>query len=386
MLFDWLVVGQVMPMNPASSVRGPKYVTKRGKTPVLSSDDARRLLDSIPLTRRVKDENGNREVPNLVGLRDRALIGTMVYSFARVSAVCGMRVDDYYQNGKRFWIRLHEKGGKHHEVPAHHNAEAYIDAYLKAVGIGAEPGTPLFRSFRGRSGEITEDGVTRTDVFRMVKRRAKDAGLSATTCCHTFRATGITAYLVLTVLVALGLILSHPVNQSTWKLSKRLFPWHENLFVFVVSFVVAHVVALILDPYADVSVVGAFVPGLSGYRTVPVAVGSVALYALLLTGLTARYTKALPSGWWLKLHRLSLGVFLLSWAHGMLAGTDSGALRWLYVATGLVVIAAAAYRYWVAKKRRPTFSTSLPDTRPSIHAAGTPDPRVSTLVPEEPTR
>jgi len=195
MLFDWLVVGQVMPMNPAASVRGPKYVTKRGKTPVLSADDARRLLDSIPLTRRVRDEHGEREVPNLVGLRDRALIGTMVYSFARVSAVCGMRVDDYYQNGKRYWIRLHEKGGKHHEVPAHHNAESYIDAYLKAAGIGAEPGTPLFRSFRGRSGEITEFAVTRTDVFRMVKRRAKDAGLSATTCCHTFRATGITAYL-----------------------------------------------------------------------------------------------------------------------------------------------------------------------------------------------
>lgn len=195
MLFDWLVVGQVMPMNPASSVRGPKYVTKRGKTPVLSSDDARRLLDSIPLTRRIKTENGERVVPDLVGLRDRALIGTMVYSFARVSAVCGMRVDDYYLNGKRGWIRLNEKGGKHHEVPAHHNAENYIDAYLKAAGIGLEAGTPLFRSFRGRSGEITELGVTRTDVFRMVKRRAKAAGLSATTCCHTFRATGITAYL-----------------------------------------------------------------------------------------------------------------------------------------------------------------------------------------------
>ena len=195
MLFDWLVVGQVMPMNPAASVRGPKYVINRGKTSVLSSDDARRLLDSIPLTRRIKDEYGEREVPNLVGLRDRALIGTMVYSFARVSAVCGMRVDDYYQNGKRYWLRLSEKGGKHHEVPAHHNAEAYIDAYLKAAGIGGEAGTPLFRSFRGRSVEITEVAVTRTDVFRMVKRRARDAGLSATTCCHTFRATGITAYL-----------------------------------------------------------------------------------------------------------------------------------------------------------------------------------------------
>jgi hypothetical protein len=184
------------------------------------------------------------------------------------------------------------------------------------------------------------------------------------------RATGITAYLILTVLVSLGLILSHPINQSTWKLSKRLFPWHENLFVFVVSFIVAHIAALILDPYADVSIVGAFIPGLSGYRTVPVAVGSVALYALLLTGLTARYTKALPTGWWLKLQRLSLGVFLLSWAHGMLAGTDSDALRWLYVVTGLVVIAAAAYRYWVAKKRRPTFATSLPEARATVAAEG----------------
>lgn len=195
MLFDWLVVGQVMPMNPAASVRGPKYVSKRGKTPVLSADDARSLLDSIPLTRKVKDENGEREVPDLVGLRDRALIGAMVYSFARVSAVCGMKVEDYYKNGKRYWIRLSEKGGKHHEVPAHHNAEAYIDAWLIAAGIGGESGTPLFRSFRGRSGEITEVGVTRTDVFRMVKRRARLAKLSATTCCHTFRATGITAYL-----------------------------------------------------------------------------------------------------------------------------------------------------------------------------------------------
>ena len=195
MLFDWLVVGQVMPMNPASSVRGPKYSIKRGKTPVLDAAEARRLLDSIPLVRRVKGKDGVHEVPDLVGIRDRAIIGTMVYSFARVSAVCGMRVDDYYRNGKRYWIRLQEKGGKHHEVPAHHNAEAYIDAYLTAVGIGNEPATPLFRSFSGRSGKITELGITRTDAFRMVKRRASAAGLSATTCCHTFRATGITAYL-----------------------------------------------------------------------------------------------------------------------------------------------------------------------------------------------
>jgi len=187
------------------------------------------------------------------------------------------------------------------------------------------------------------------------------------------RATGMTAYLALTMLVVLGLVVSHPVNQSTWKLSKRLFPWHENLFVFVVAFLAAHIVAIILDPYAGVGVAGSFLPGLSSYRSMPVALGSLALYALLLTGLTARYTKRLPAGWWLRIHRLSLIVFLLTWAHGMLAGTDSDAFRVVYVVTGLGVIGAAAYRYWVSRKRRPTFATSLPDVEP-VPAAAAPRP------------
>jgi len=110
------------------------------------------------------------------------------------------------------------------------------------------------------------------------------------------RASGLTAYLILTVVVALGLILSHPVNQSTWKLSKRLFPWHENLLVFVLAFTGAHVVSLVLDPYAGVGIGGAIVPGLSEYRSVPVALGNFALYATLVVALTARYTKSLPPG------------------------------------------------------------------------------------------
>lgn len=193
------------------------------------------------------------------------------------------------------------------------------------------------------------------------------------------RATGLTAYALLTFLVVLGLILSHPVNQSTWKLSKRLFPWHENLFVFVVAFLAAHIVSLVLDPYAGVGIAGTFIPGLSSYRSVPVALGSLGMYALLLTGLTARYTRALPSGWWLKLHRLSFGVFLLAWTHGILAGTDSDAFRPMYVATGLAVLGAAAYRYWVAKRRRPTFSTSLPEAGSTFPAA----PHVARPVTEE---
>jgi len=181
MLFDWLVMGQVVPVNPAASVRGPKYVVKRGKTPVLKAEQARLLLDSI-------DTN------SMSGLRDRAMIGVMVYSFARVSAVIGMRVEDYYQNGKRWWIRLHEKGGKRHEVPAHHNAEAYVDAYLEAADISAQKKSPLFRTIN-KHRQLTDSPMYRADVLRMIKRRAEDAGLPATTCCHTFRATGITAYL-----------------------------------------------------------------------------------------------------------------------------------------------------------------------------------------------
>ncbi|MEO1130290.1 MAG: tyrosine-type recombinase/integrase [Planctomycetota bacterium] len=187
MLFDWLVTGHIMEQNPAAAVRGPKHSTRRGKTPVLTADQARQLLDSIPLTK--KDGT-----PDVAGLRDRALIGIMVYSFGRVSAVCGMQVGDYYQDGKRWWFRLSEKGGKQHQIPAHHNAEAYLDAYLESVGIEDLQRSPLFRTV-DRRGTITERQMTRNDVFRMIKRRARAAGLPESTCCHTFRATGITTYL-----------------------------------------------------------------------------------------------------------------------------------------------------------------------------------------------
>ena len=179
------------------------------------------------------------------------------------------------------------------------------------------------------------------------------------------RATGITTYLLLTGLVTFGLILSHPTNQSTWKLSKRIFPWHENLFVFVVAFVVAHVVSILLDPFAGVGVAGSLIPGLSGYRTAPVALGTLSLYAALISGVTGRWTKLLPEGLWLRLHRFALVAWILSWMHGLLSGTDSAALVPLYVATGGLVIGAGAYRYWVARTARPTFATSLPGaTRP----------------------
>jgi site-specific recombinase XerD len=182
MLFDWLVTGGILAVNPAAPVRGPKHVVRRGKTPVLSAAEARELLDSI-------------DVSTAVGLRDRALIALMTYTFARVSAAVYMQVEDYYSQGKRWWVRLHEKGGKRHEMPAHHNLEAYLDAYIEAAGIKEQKKTPLFRSTRGRTGELTARGMSRVDVWRMIRRRAQDAGLNVAACCHTFRATGITAYM-----------------------------------------------------------------------------------------------------------------------------------------------------------------------------------------------
>ena len=196
MLFDWLVVGQVLAINPAHAVRGPKHVVKGGKTPVLMADDARRLLDSIAITRRLKREDGSEvEAPDLVGLRDRALIAVMTYSLARVGAVVGMRVEDYYPQGKRWWLRLHEKGGKRHEMPAHHNLEAYLDAYIDAAGLRRQGKTPLFRSAVWHSGTLTVEPMHRVDAYRMVRRRTAAAGFTQKLGCHTFRATGITAYL-----------------------------------------------------------------------------------------------------------------------------------------------------------------------------------------------
>ena len=119
----------VLAINPAHAVRGPKHSIKRGKTPVLSAAQARQLLDSIDVT-------------TVVGLRDRALIALMTFSFARVGAAVGMRVEDYFADGKRWRLRLNEKGGKVHEMPPHHNLEAYLDAYMHAAGLFGAKGTP----------------------------------------------------------------------------------------------------------------------------------------------------------------------------------------------------------------------------------------------------
>jgi site-specific recombinase XerD len=183
MLFDWLVVGQVMPSNPASAVRGPKHVVKTGKTPVIEATEWRTLLDSIPAT-------------TLRDLRDRALIATLTYSFARINAALKMKVEDLRPRGSGWTIRLHEKGSKHHSMPCHHALAEALHAYINAASIAEDRKGWLFRTSRGHDGDALSDRkMAQPDAWRMVRRRAKVAGIHAPICNHTFRATGITTYL-----------------------------------------------------------------------------------------------------------------------------------------------------------------------------------------------
>ncbi len=181
-LFDWLVTGQVVPHNPATSVRGPAHSVRRGKTTVLDPKEARALINAIDVT-------------TPIGLRDRALIGLMVYSFARVGAALSMRVEDVFVDNRRLWVRLHEKGGKRHEMPCHHNLEDYLHAYLDGCYLRADRKGPLFRTIGRGTGLLSQSPLPQANAFQMVRRRAVAAGIATAIGNHSFRATGITAYL-----------------------------------------------------------------------------------------------------------------------------------------------------------------------------------------------
>jgi site-specific recombinase XerD len=183
MMFDWLVVGQIVPANPASAVRGPKHVVKTGKTPVLEAEEWRKLLDSIPTV-------------TLRDLRDRALIATLTYSFARINAALKMKVEDLSPRSAGWTIRLHEKGGKHHAMPCHHALAEALHAYINAAGIAEDRKGWLFRTSSGHNGDaLSDQAMDQSAAWRMIRRRAAAAGITAPIGNHTFRATGITAYL-----------------------------------------------------------------------------------------------------------------------------------------------------------------------------------------------
>ena len=156
-LFDWLVNGQVVPVNPAHTVRGPRHVVTCGQTPVLDPAEARALLDSI-------------DVSTHAGLRDRALIGLMVYSFARIGAALGMTVEDVYTQNRRLWVRLREKGGKRHAMPCHHNLDEYLVAYLDGAELRGDPKGPLFRTIGRGTGQLTRTVLPQANAYAMIRR------------------------------------------------------------------------------------------------------------------------------------------------------------------------------------------------------------------------
>ena len=178
-MFDYLATGGILPFNPAAAVRGPRHSVKRGKTPVLAGDEARQLLDAI-------------DTSTLSGMRDRALIALMVYSFARIGAATGMRVEDVFTDQRRLWVRLNEKGGKRHEMPCHHNLEAYLHAWLDGSGLSTEPKAPLFPTIAAGSGRgeqrLTRRAISPREAHAMVRKRAKQAGSPALSAIIRFAA------------------------------------------------------------------------------------------------------------------------------------------------------------------------------------------------------
>jgi integrase len=179
-LFDWLVMGQVVPLNSAASVRGRSHSLRRGQTPVLDPIGARQRLDAIDVT-------------TPVGLRDRAMIGLMVFSFARIGAALGMKVENVYIQNRRLWVRLHEKGGKTYEMPRHNSLEIFLDAYLDGCDLRGDPKGPLFRTIERGRAVLTTTPLPQAYAYAMIGRRAAAAGIDTKIGNHTFRATGITA-------------------------------------------------------------------------------------------------------------------------------------------------------------------------------------------------
>lgn len=156
-----------------------------------------------------------------MGLRDRAFISLLVYTFARVSAAVAMNVEDVYIQGKRTWVRLHEKGGKEHTMPCHHELEEYLDAYLNAAGIADAKGSPLFRTAIGKTKKLSDRRLHRIDAFRMIKRRTLEADIQSPVSCHTFRATGITQYLLNNRVLEKAQLMAAHESPRTTKLYDR---------------------------------------------------------------------------------------------------------------------------------------------------------------------
>lgn len=176
-LFDTLVQRHAVALNPATSVRGPVVRNVTGKTPATDPALARALLRSIATS-------------DVVGLRDRAILATLMYTACRVGAVSKLRLRDFYTDGRQYYLRFDEKGGADRQIPCRHDLQGYIEEYIAAAPCG--PDAPLFRAALGRTLQLSGRPLHPKDIHRMVKRRLKAAGLPAILTCHSFRATTAT--------------------------------------------------------------------------------------------------------------------------------------------------------------------------------------------------
>lgn len=196
-LFNWLVIKQVVPENPAMFVKGPKFSRQIGIMPIhgggTNAPSARFHPHQPENQSAAKHGGGHKEAPDIKGLRDRAAIAVMAYTFARVSAVVRSKRGDYRLEGKRARLRLLEKGNKEKLVWLHREAEEFLDEYILAAGIG-DAEAPLFQTL-DKAHRLTSEAITRRAMLRVVKERCRAAGLSESFCNHTFRGTGITVFL-----------------------------------------------------------------------------------------------------------------------------------------------------------------------------------------------
>lgn len=178
--FDTLAIRHVVIFNPAASVRGERVQMVEGRTPEIGIEQARKLLASIT----EKD---------IVSLRDRAILGILIYTAVRVGAVAKLRRGDLNDHGGQQSLRFTEKGGKFREIPVRHDLQGFIHDYLLGGGmVQAEKSLPLFRTTIRRTKQLTERAMTPNDMARMVRRRLKQVGLSGNFSPHSFRVTTIT--------------------------------------------------------------------------------------------------------------------------------------------------------------------------------------------------
>lgn len=207
-LFDFFITGQIVTFNPVDAVARPVERITRGKTDILEPTQMKHLFKSIKLN-------------NVVDYRDRAVIAIMAYSFARVSAVCAMNRESYRTSGTRSKFILTEKGGRINEVPAHHTAQEFVDAYIDNSACEFTNTSALFRTIDPKTKALTETRLSRGTVWSMVKRRCANAGLPYYITNHSFRGTGITTYMLNGGNLEAAADIAGHANPSTTKLYDR---------------------------------------------------------------------------------------------------------------------------------------------------------------------